>query len=134
MNLNQLYIGNTKLNTKTNKVAGNFVTIDGESFYKISNSNKMRPFFMSMVSDSNHWMFISSNGGLTAGRKDCDTALDVERSVRGSRVAHMVCLSIAKLEQFGLHAVVPAERHEPTGERTFPRKDPSGFDGFGDDQ
>lgn len=75
MNLNQLYIGNTKLNTKTNKVAGNFVTIDGESFYKISNSNKMRPFFMSMVSDSNHWMFISSNGGLTAGRKDCDTAL-----------------------------------------------------------
>ena len=75
MNLNQLYIGNNKLFTNTNKVEGNFVNIDGESFYKISNSNKMRPFFMSMVSDSNHWMFISSNGGLTAGRKDCDTAL-----------------------------------------------------------
>ncbi len=75
MNQNKLFIGNTKLFTISNKVAGNFVNIEGESFYKISNSNKMRPFFMSMVSDSNHWMFISSNGGLTAGRKDCDTAL-----------------------------------------------------------
>ncbi|MHB1107714.1 MAG: hypothetical protein ACYCZ2_15270, partial [Lutibacter sp.] len=71
----QLYIGNTKLLTNNNKVDGNIVNIESESFYKISNSHKMRPFFMSMVSDSNHWMFISSNGGLTAGRKDCDTAL-----------------------------------------------------------
>ena len=35
----------------------------------------MRPFFMSIVSDSNHWMFISSNGGLTAGRKDAESSL-----------------------------------------------------------
>jgi hypothetical protein len=35
----------------------------------------MRPFFMSIVSDSNHWMFIGSNGGLTAGRKDAEYAL-----------------------------------------------------------
>lgn len=75
MNLNHLFIDGTKLFTKSDKVEGNFVNIDGENFYKISNCDKMRPFFMSMVSDSNHWMFISSNGGLTAGRKDCDTAL-----------------------------------------------------------
>ena len=30
---------------------------------------------MSIVSDANHWMFIGSNGGLSAGRKDCDQAL-----------------------------------------------------------
>ncbi|MFP8488093.1 hypothetical protein ACKGJO_03255 [Gracilimonas sp. Q87] len=30
---------------------------------------------MSIVSDSNHWMFISSNGGITAGRKNADHAL-----------------------------------------------------------
>jgi len=30
---------------------------------------------MSIVSDSNHWMFISSNGGLTAGRKNAEFAL-----------------------------------------------------------
>jgi len=75
MNQNKLFIGNTKLFTNDNKVEGKMMNIEDESFYKISNSHKMRPFFMSMVSDSNHWMFISSNGGLTAGRKDCDTAL-----------------------------------------------------------
>src|SRR6056297_1009330 len=35
----------------------------------------MRPFFMNVVSDSNHWMFISSNGGLSAGRKNSEYAL-----------------------------------------------------------
>ena len=28
-----------------------------------------------MVSDSNHWLFISTQGGLTAGQTDCDSAL-----------------------------------------------------------
>lgn len=49
--------------------------IDGNRFYKISDSGDLRPFFMSIVSDSDHWMFISSNGGLTAGRKNSDFAL-----------------------------------------------------------
>jgi hypothetical protein len=35
----------------------------------------MRPFFMSIVSDSDHCMFIYSNGGLSAGRKNADYAL-----------------------------------------------------------
>ena len=35
----------------------------------------MRPFLMSVVSPSNHWMFIASNGGLTAGRKNPQYAL-----------------------------------------------------------
>ena len=35
----------------------------------------MDPFFMTIVSNSDHWMFISSNGALTAGRKDPDNAL-----------------------------------------------------------
>lgn len=51
------------------------VMLNGEQFYKINNSDTMRPFFMSIVSDSNHWMFISSNGGLTAGRKNAEFAL-----------------------------------------------------------
>ncbi|OIP52753.1 MAG: hypothetical protein AUK33_00250 [Flavobacteriaceae bacterium CG2_30_34_30] len=52
-----------------------YVEIDNELYYKIENSDAMRPFFMNIVSDSNHWMFISSNGGLTAGRKDSNNAL-----------------------------------------------------------
>ncbi|MEM7573059.1 MAG: hypothetical protein AAF433_09165 [Bacteroidota bacterium] len=51
------------------------VTLNGERFYKIANSDLMRPFFMSIVSDSNHWMFIASNGGLSAGRKNSEYAL-----------------------------------------------------------
>ncbi|MBT8223238.1 MAG: hypothetical protein KJN96_08740, partial [Eudoraea sp.] len=51
------------------------VKIEGESFYKIADSDTLRPFFMSIVSDSNHWMFISSNGGLTAGRKNAQYSL-----------------------------------------------------------
>ncbi|MEM6632286.1 MAG: hypothetical protein AAF694_21605 [Bacteroidota bacterium] len=52
-----------------------YLEIAGEGYYKISNSDAMRPFFMSIVSDSNHWLFVSSNGGLTAGRKDSANAL-----------------------------------------------------------
>lgn len=48
------------------------VTIDNETYFKILNADEMRPFFMSIVSDSNHWMFVSSNGGLTAGRKNSE--------------------------------------------------------------
>ena len=57
------------------KIAMNVVTLEGEKYYKIANCSSMRPFFMSIVSDSNHWMFISSNGGLTAGRKNAEFAL-----------------------------------------------------------
>ena len=56
-------------------VAMDMVSINGEMFYKIANHDQMRPFFMSIVSDSNHWLFISSNGGLSAGRKSAEFAL-----------------------------------------------------------
>ena len=49
--------------------------IGNDQFLKISNNNLMRPFFMSVVSDYDHWMFISSNGGLSAGRKNAEYAL-----------------------------------------------------------
>lgn len=52
-----------------------YIKINNEGFYKIENSDSLRPFFMSIVSDSDHWMFISSNGGLTAGRKNSEYSL-----------------------------------------------------------
>ncbi len=60
---------------KDRDVALNPISINEEIFYKISNVEKLRPFFMSIVSDLDHWMFISSNGGLTAGRKNAQFAL-----------------------------------------------------------
>jgi hypothetical protein len=63
----------TDLKNKT--VSMETALLDGEKYYKIINNEAMRPFFMSIVSDSNHWMFISSNGGLSAGRKNSEFAL-----------------------------------------------------------
>jgi hypothetical protein len=56
-------------------VDGRLVDLAGERFYRIGHYDRMSPFFMSVVSDSDHWMFLSSNGGLTAGRRDPDNAL-----------------------------------------------------------
>jgi len=72
---NEILLGNYKLDNENNAITGEFVDFDGESFYKIANYDKMDPFFMTIVSNSDHWMFISSNGGLSAGRKNPDLAL-----------------------------------------------------------
>ncbi len=75
MKNSKIYIGNSEINTRFDGVAGEFVEMDGEKHYRIRNFHKMPDFFMSIVSDSDHWMFISSNGALTAGRKDRNNAL-----------------------------------------------------------
>ena len=55
-----IYIGDKNVLTETNNIKGALINFDNENYYKITNSDAMRPFFMSIVSDSNHWMFISS--------------------------------------------------------------------------
>ena len=65
-------------NTKNIELAKSIlepIKIGSETYFKISNAESLRPFFMSVVSDSNHWMFVSSNGGLSAGRKNSEFAL-----------------------------------------------------------
>lgn len=54
---------------------GSFEKLNGDLYYKIADFNAMDPFLMSIVSSSDHWMFISSLGGLTAGRKNAENAL-----------------------------------------------------------
>ena len=75
MSANQIYVGNNKTSFEAKEIKGELIFFENENYYKISNNDAMRPFFMSIVSDSNHWMFISSNGGLTAGRKVCESSL-----------------------------------------------------------
>lgn len=55
--------------------SGKFVTIEGERFYEIMHYDTMQPFFISLASDSDLWLYIASNGGLTAGRRNPDNAL-----------------------------------------------------------
>ncbi|MEM6801262.1 MAG: hypothetical protein AAF696_07645 [Bacteroidota bacterium] len=57
------------------QVQGSFQSIKGEDYYKIEQVDQMRPFFMSIVSSADLWMFISSKGGLTAGRKNPQFAI-----------------------------------------------------------
>jgi hypothetical protein len=59
----------------TEGVAGEFMDFDGERYFAIRNVDQMDPFFMSIVSDDDHWLFISSTGGLSAGRVSPATAL-----------------------------------------------------------
>jgi len=51
------------------------VEMEGETYYRIEGSDGMDPFLVNLVSANNHWMFIASNGALTAGRQDADNAL-----------------------------------------------------------
>ncbi|MCF8370046.1 MAG: hypothetical protein K9H64_00390 [Bacteroidales bacterium] len=75
MKRKKIYLGDTFLDCTPAKVKGGFVEMEGEKFYKITNYHQMPDFLMTIVSDSDHWNFISSNGSLSAGRKDRNNAL-----------------------------------------------------------
>ena len=70
-----IYLGQQPYHAADTSSSGQEITLEGETYYKISAVDRMRPFFMSIVSHSDHWMFIASNGGLSAGRKNSDFAL-----------------------------------------------------------
>ena len=70
-----IYSGQTPLNQNDVEVSGEFVELFGEPYYKIANTNNMPPFFMSLVSSSDHWLFVASTGGLSAGRVNPEFAL-----------------------------------------------------------
>ncbi|MDC7220853.1 MAG: hypothetical protein PQJ59_13040 [Spirochaetales bacterium] len=65
----------TKSNVPVDLPEGQFVNYRNDRYYRINNYDRMDPFFMTLTSPSDHWLFISSTGGLTAGRKDRDNAL-----------------------------------------------------------
>jgi hypothetical protein len=54
---------------------GEIVTLLGQPFYRIHHYDAMDAFFMTIVSSSDHWLFISSTGGLTAGRASAEQAI-----------------------------------------------------------
>lgn len=70
-----LYIGLNKVVSSTEAGTGEFVKINGETFYKIQGYNTMSTFFMTVVSSTDQWMFLASNGSLSAGRKNPESAL-----------------------------------------------------------
>ncbi len=65
--------------------------MEGQPFYCIENADAMPPFFISLVSSSDHWMFISSTGGLTAGRINADFSLFPYATVDKVTENHEIC-------------------------------------------
>ncbi len=110
------------------KVTGDYVLLDGEDYFRIANNHLMPDFFMSLVGASDHWMFISSSGALTAGRRDPDLALfpyapddqiETARAVTGPCTLVRVTTSEASerddrselWEPFALHSAGAARFH-----------------------
>ena len=71
----RIHIGKQVRQAGDQQVKGHYVNLDGETFYQITNYDQMKDFFISVVSDSDHWMFISTRGGLSAGRINSENAL-----------------------------------------------------------
>ena len=70
-----IYYGNTPQKINVDVVQGEYVPFLDENYYCIRNYDSLEPFFMTLVSSSDHWLFISTTGGLTAGRIDSAHAL-----------------------------------------------------------
>ncbi|MCO5185554.1 MAG: hypothetical protein M9965_16665 [Anaerolineae bacterium] len=87
-------VGQTKIKDMQRPTTGSFVQLLGETYYRISHSDQIPSFFMSVVGGADHWLFITSDGGLTAGRVNPDSALfpyqtedklDAQRESTGSK-------------------------------------------------
>jgi hypothetical protein len=70
-----IHLGQSPIAAPPAPVAGRLVDLQGERFYVVENVQELRPFFLSLVSDSDLWLFASSNGAVTAGRRSPATAL-----------------------------------------------------------
>ncbi len=65
-----------------------FTTLDGEPAGRIDGYDRLPPFLISLPTDSDLWMFISSRGGLTAGRVSPDQSLFPYETVDKLHDAH----------------------------------------------
>jgi len=73
--MREVYWNESPVRRATEGGTGGIVQHDGEPFYRIHNYHVMPPFLISLVSGTEHWMFVSSAGGLTCGRRNPDHAL-----------------------------------------------------------
>lgn len=57
------------------EVGCDLVSLDDDRYARISRVDGMPPFLMSVVSDSDVWLYVASNGAFTAGRRDPDHSI-----------------------------------------------------------
>ena len=74
-NIRETNIRKANIRETTMTTTGKYITLNGEQFYLIENYDEMHPFFISLASDTDLWMYIASTGGLTAGRRNPEQVL-----------------------------------------------------------
>ncbi len=57
------------------EATGRFVTDGGDDWYQIVDYDLLDPFFITVVSPDDHWLYVSTSGALTAGRGSADRSL-----------------------------------------------------------
>ena len=73
--MSEVLLGDTAIHAGDDAVTGGIIERAGEAFYRIGHYDRMPPFFIAVVSGFNHWMYVSSTGGLTCGRRHPGLAL-----------------------------------------------------------
>lgn len=107
------------------------VDLDGRRLYRITSYDDLPPFFMTLVGASDLWVFISSTGGVTAGREQADHALfpyATEDKVTASagRTGGLTLLRVATADGTVLwQPFAPRRPADPPAERHL-LKDPLG--------
>ena len=70
-----IFLAGSPTHSPVEAVRSEVVLVDGEPHICIRNVDRLDPFLMSVVSDSDHWLFVGSNSPFTAGRINPDAAL-----------------------------------------------------------
>ena len=67
--------------TSSVQPTGKFVTEPDGRYYRIEHCQELPVFFMTLVSATDRWLFVASNGGISAGRSNSRNALFPYQSV-----------------------------------------------------
>ncbi len=104
-------------------VSGEFIDLAGERYYAIRNVDRLAPFFISIISHDDHWLFVSSTGGLSAGRVSPETALfpyiTVDKIHESS--IHTGSKTILRLDMNGVESTWEPFKREHSGRYAFTR-------------
>ena len=49
--------------TRDTTITGEFISLSGETYYRIRNYDAIPPFFITVVSPDDHWLFFATTGG-----------------------------------------------------------------------
>ncbi len=68
-------IGLPQIPSRDQSIAGELLAWRGATYYQISGYDQLDPFLTTLVSDDELWLFVSSTGGITAGRSDASRSV-----------------------------------------------------------